>query len=37
MVRKVVRWPLGAVNEQNEFPLRDRAGQPMIANAEEER
>ena len=36
MVRKVVRGPLGAVNE-NECPLLDSAGQPVMANAEEER
>ena len=34
MVRKVVRWPLGAVNKQNEGPLLDSAGQVVVANAE---
>jgi hypothetical protein len=37
MVRKVVRWPLGAVNEQNEGPLRDSAERPVMANAEQAR
>jgi hypothetical protein len=35
MVRRVVRWPLGAMmNEQNEAPLRDSAGRPVMENAE---
>jgi hypothetical protein len=37
MVRKVVRWPLGAVNEQNKDPLRDSAGRPVMAHAEQGR
>jgi hypothetical protein len=34
-MKKFAQWPLGAVNEQNEFPLRHSAGQPVVANAEE--
>ena len=37
MARKIVRWPLGAVNKQNEGPLLDSAGQVVVANAEEDR
>jgi hypothetical protein len=37
MVRRVVRWLLGAVNEQNEGQLRDSAGRPVMANAEQGR
>ncbi len=37
MLRKGARWHLGAVNEQTECPLQDRAGQPVMADAEEER
>ena len=37
MVRKVVRWLLDVVNKQNKCPLRDSAGQLVMANAEEER
>lgn len=37
MVSKVVLWLLGAVNKLNEYPLRDSAGHPVMANAEEGR
>jgi hypothetical protein len=37
MVRKVVLWPLGVVNKQNECLLRNRARQPVMANAEKGR
>jgi hypothetical protein len=37
MVRKVVRWTLGAANKQNEGPLRDSAERPVVANAEQVR
>jgi hypothetical protein len=37
MVKKVVQWSPGVVNKQSEYPLRDRARQPVMANAEERR
>jgi hypothetical protein len=33
MVRKVVRWTLGAVNEQNEYPLLYSAELPVMPTA----
>jgi hypothetical protein len=37
MVRKVVWWPLGAVNEQIECPLRGSTDKPVMPKAEEKR
>jgi hypothetical protein len=37
MVRKVVQWPLDAVNEQNEGQLRDSAGRAVMVKAEQGR
>ena len=33
MARRVARWPVGVMNEQNEGLLRDGAGQPMMPAA----